>query len=179
LLIVVVGLLCPAPQVSPEGWHWSRSASWLVDSVRGRGVPQLRQENWRVAWQILGEEHRGEQPIFLFSNLLEDSRIDPFARPAERDDDYFLFPAIDAARALRVHIRPRPTWQTPRFSSNDCQTATAAQGAWWVVRTDQVALVESLWAEWNTATAGEEWQVERVAQVTGNVQVFRLWSKSP
>ncbi len=112
----------------------------MVDELLSRGtLPQLRHENWKFAVERLNQRAAPDQPLFLFSNLVEDHRVAQMSgRPLTVEDQEFLeylrFPVRGIYRAVNEDVRPRSTLSGPRFWLKDPDPVVAASRGWMLVR---------------------------------------------
>lgn len=112
----------------------------IVDSLATQGrLPRMRHEDWKNAVERLNQQAEPHDPLFLFSNLVEDHRVtDINSRPKTAEDQKFLeylrFPVRGIYRAVNDDVRPRSTLVPPRFESVDLDAVAVASQGWMLIR---------------------------------------------
>lgn len=141
--------------------------------TKGR-LPEFRREDWKFAVARLNEQAKPDEPLFLFSNLVEDHRVAQMpSRPLTVEDQEFLeylrFPVRGIYRAVNDDVRPRSTWAAPRFWSQDPDVVVRALRGWILIR-GTPELVAAICRDFRQAYDGNvssDFQLENQLEISG------------
>lgn len=106
--------------------------------LASKTLPMLRQENWNDPIdEINRRDDKREQPVFLFSNLIED--VHAFATEDPDFHDYLRFPVsgIHSVDGRDRVIQAAPTMGSQHFRPTDIELMKRKGGAWLIIRGDQ------------------------------------------
>lgn len=108
-------------------------------------LPLLRNEDWKSPVDELNTNlSKKEQPVFLFSNLIED--VDALTQRNLPFQEYLRFPVLGMYRANRNgrEIIARPTMPLVHFVQSDIEKVGKTGGAWILLRTPDLQLLDEI-----------------------------------
>jgi hypothetical protein len=187
---------------SPEtGWRTMRGTGAGVELFGHH--PGMRFENWATVEDLLfrdsyqagnqtGVPHMDadglgiERPVFLLSNLLEDSLLRPSPSKIEQGtqlslpgplpsrEEYFRFPIFSINRPWGMRVWPRTTLGRPRFTTDDFGLLRQSRFGYLVLRGDDATARDAI-EELGELGSAASWTVHAVQLEQAGRNVVRVW----